>query len=428
MYEPKPADPGEKPFKCEEKPRQGIPDATKPFRELLDALTDQVKALTPPNDASTKFPDELKDVEKEYQGIDAIVAKYKDFYDKQLDCKLADVKRWRASINEWSSSLDDNAKDCICHYRKTKYSDREKAICCNWVELRRKLNGAIDPLSQAKNKEALKQEAYDKLKGFLDTVTKIFTDLEALFKKAEGFNKEGKPKSVFAVSLEFEDLYKLLDWPKTDEEKCPASTGGTQQPGGGYAQQTPPPGGYATTSPPEGGSGQTPESPCDEVDEGYDGDYEKLKKKLSPTELRARLICALRGVVLAKFDRLLVHFKQLKDAAAIESAKTAVEAAKKECDKFRGDRQKLFLELAEEIPTGPGCDKGTGGGTGGGTQQPGGGGYGQQPPGGGYQQQQPPGGGYQEQQPPSGGYEPQAPSGGYDKPPQGKPSGGYGKK
>ena len=442
MYEPKPADPGEKPFKCEDIPPRGaeIPTATQPFRELLDALTNEVKKLTPPNEASTKFPDELKDIEKEYQGIDAIVAKYKEFYDKQLDCKLADVKRWREKIREWSSTVDPKVKKCIEDYRKTKYDNKEDQICCEWVKLRRELNALSDPLAQAKNKEALKQEAYDKLKGFLDTVTKIFTDLEALFKKADGFNKEEKTKSVYAVSLEFEDLYCLIDWPKTDEENCPVpkpngGTGGQPQPTGGYAQQppsTPPSGEYATTPPHGYGQSQEPSEGSAEGHDGCSTDPEQVKKKLMPTEFRARLICALRGLVLAKFDRLKIHHQLLKAAAEAEAKKAAVEAAKKECDKFRADRQKLFLDLAEDIP----CEKGNGGG---GEPQPSGGGYGQQPSGGGYGQQQPPGegygkqppgGGYQQQppgggqqQPPSGGYEPQTPSGGYE-----KPSKGYDKK
>ena len=392
MYEPKPADPGEKPTgpcKCDDLNTEGIPPATQPFRELLDTLSERVKALaTEPTEASTKFPDELKDIEKEYQGIDAIVAKYKEFYDKQLDCKLADVRRWRANINEWTSPLDQSIKKCIRRYRAEKYDNKEKSICCRWIDLRRTLNYSSDCLVQARNKEARKQEAYDSLKGFLDTITKVFTDLEALFKKADAFNKEDKLKSVYAVSLEFEDLYKLIDWPKTDEEKC-------AKPYGGAGEQSEP-----------GGYGQSQEPSYEGSAEGYD-ESEQLKKKLSPTELRSRLIAALRELVLAKFHRFLLHHELLKNTANAE-------AAKKECEKFRTDRQKLFLDLAEDIP----CEQGGGGG-GGGQQQPSGGEYGQQ---------QPPGGGYQQQQPPSGGYEQQTPSGGYEKPPQGKPTGGYGKK
>ena len=463
MYEPKPADPGEEPNgKCDCKPldESKLPDNKQPFRELLDALNERVKELAKePTEASTKFPDELKDIEKEYQGIEAIVAKYKEFYDKQLDCRLADVKRWRESIKKWIT-IDKPIQEKIREYRKTHYDDKERKICCKtWLDLRRRLHESSDCLVQAKNTEAQRQEAYDKLKGFLDAITKIFGELEALFKKAETFNSQQKPKSVFAVSLEFEDVYKLIDWPKTDEEKCgkkngtttgepttPSGGGYGQQPpttppGGGYAQQqptTPPAGGYAQTPPPtEGGYGQTSEPPPEGSPEGYGGsnEFEELKKRLSPSEFRSKLIKALRDLVLAKYHRLTVHHELLKNTAAAD-------AAKKECDKFRADRQKLFLDLIEDIPIGTG---GGGGGTGGGGGGTGGGGGYQPQPGGGYEPQQP-GGGYEPQaqtqpnppgsqspgasyQPqPGGGYEPQTPSGGYQKPPHERPSKGYEKK
>jgi hypothetical protein len=412
MYEPKPADPGEKPkgpCVCKELDMKDIPDATKPFRELLDTLSDRVKELAKdPSEATTKFPDELKDAEKEYQGIDAIVAKYKEFYDKQLDCRLADVKRWRESIEKWST-IDEHIKKAIEDYRAAKYDKKQKTICCDtWLELRRKLNDSSDCLVQARNTEAQKQEAYDKLKGFLDALTKIFGDLESLFKKAETYNKEQKPKSVYAVFLEFRDLSKLIDWPKTDEEECKKQNGGTgaqSEPGtprstGGYAQQpptTPPAGGYATTPPPSGGGyGQSQEPPSEGTPGGHAGgnENEHLKKKLSPAEFRSKLISALRDLLLAKFHRLLLHHELLKNTANAE-------AAKKECDKFRADRQKLFLDLVEEIPTGSGSGAGNGGG------EPG-------KPGGGYRQQPPPPGGGQEQQPPTRGYQQQPPGGGQE--------------
>ena len=330
MDDPKTADPSAKPSgpcNCKKLDQTGIPDETQPFRELLDALSARVKDLAKePTEATTKFPDELKDVEKEYQGIDAIVAKYKDFYDKQLDCKLADVKRWRDSIEKWST-IDKPTKEAIKKYRDEKYTEREKTICCQTLLwLRRRLHYSSDCLVQARNNEAQKQEAYDKLKGFLDAITKVFGDLEALFKQAEAFNKDQKPKSVYAVSLEFDDLYKLLDWPKTEEERCSAPVP------------------------------TTPAEPAYEKStEDYKGDSE-LKKKLSPAELRRRLIHALRELLLAKFHRFLLHHDLLKTTADYE-------AAKKECEKFRGDRQKLFLEVVEDIPTGKGGGTGTGGGS-----------------------------------------------------------------
>ena len=442
MDDPKQEDPGgtpSDPCKCEELPKD-LPPETAPFRRLLDALTEQLKKLPRPSEASTKFPDDLKDAEKEYQGIDAVVAKYREFYDKQLDCKLADVRRWRGLIEKWSVT-DPKIRQTIEQFRNDNYNQREKTICCDtWLRLREELNACSDCLVRARNAQARKQEAYDKLKGFLDALTKIFTELEALFKKAEAFNKDNKPKSVYAVLLEFNDLYALIDWPKTDDEKCAANGGGetpTTPAGSDYAQQQPPQGSaYSQTPTGGGGYGQTPEPTSEGGYEGEEGSAQSdgLKKKLSPDKFRARLLAALRDLLHAKFLRFLEHHKVLLKTADAAAAKT-------ECEKFRADRQKLFLEEVEDIATeSSGTGDGSGGTSGGGYQQQppgggggyqqqpsgGGGGYQQQPPGGGggYQQQPPGGGGYQQQPPTKGGYPEEPPTkGGYPEEPPTK--GGY---
>ena len=416
MDEPKQENPGgtpSGPCKCEELQDPSLPDDKQPFRRLLDALTKKLTELAKePTEATNKFPDDLKDAEKEYQGIEAIVAKYKEFYDKQLDCKLADAKRWQKEIVKWST-IDPAAKAAIRDHRKQFYDDVETRICCDqWIKWKNELNGLGDCLTQARNTEAQRQASYDAIKGFLETLTKIFSDLEALFKKAETFNKEGKPKLVFAISLEFDDLYNLIDWPKTAEEEC--SKGSEKPDTGSYPTGPTDQGGYAQQQPPQsGGYAETPETyPEGSQKQENGGQYDDLKKRLSPDKFRARLIAALRRLLLAKYHRFLLHHELLKKTAQVE-------AAKKECEKFKADRQKLFLEEVEDVPV----DTGTGNG-GGGT---GGGGYPEQPPTGGYQQQ-PPGGGYQ-QQPPTGGYQQQPPTGGYEKPPTGgyekPPTGGY---
>jgi hypothetical protein len=433
MDEPKPNDAGKKPAgpcKCEELDPKGLPTDQEPFRRLLDALTKKLKELAKePSEATNKFPDDLKDAEKEYQGIDAVVAKYKEFYDKQLDCKLSDAKRWRETIDKWST-IDQATKDAIEKFRADHYDKPQHEICCDtWIKLKQELNDMSDCLAQARNTEAQRQAIYDALKNFLDTLTKVFADLEALFKKAEAYNKEQKPKSVYAVSLEFKDVYKLIDWPKTPEEEC-APEGGEPE-NGEYAQQPPPTppsgGGYAV--PPSGqGSYEQSTQPPPET-QGQEGSYNGIKKKLAPDKFRARLLSYLRQLLLARYHRFLLLHELLTKT-------TNAETAKKECEKFKADRQKLFLEEVEDIPA---ASSGAGtGGTGGGTgaQTPAGS-YGQQPPAGGYSQQPPTTSGYEKPsapgyEGPAGGYE-KPPGEGYEKPPAGgyqqkPPSGGYEKK
>jgi hypothetical protein len=402
------------PCKCKALDVSKLPNDKQPFRRLLEALSQKLKELAKePTEATNKFTGDLKDAEKEYQGIEPIVAKYKEFYDKQLDCKLSDARRWRDSIVKWST-IDDRTKKAIRDFRTENYDQREELICCKtWLFLKNQLNGSSDCLVQATNKEAQNQASYDLLKGFVDTLTKIFGDLKTLFEKAEAFNKEGKPKLVYAVSLEFDALFKLIDWPRTPEEECwkKPETGDT-----GYQSTPPAEGGYAEQT---GGGYEEQETYEESQGEEEAAQYDGLKKKLSPDKFRARLLAALRQLLLAKYHRFLLHHVVL-------SLTVRAEAAKKECEKFKAERQKLFLEEVEDIPIDTSGTGGGGGGTGseGYEEQTPTGGYQPENPGGGGYQQEPPTGGYQ-QEPPTGGYQPETPSGGYEKPSTG---GGYQKR
>src|SRR6185369_1460240 len=68
--------------------------ANEPFRRLLQRLEDILEPLSEkPDDATKKLADDLKDADKEYQGVVALVNKYKDFFEK-LDCKMAEAINW----------------------------------------------------------------------------------------------------------------------------------------------------------------------------------------------------------------------------------------------------------------------------------------------------------------------------------------------
>jgi len=444
MDEPKPDEPdGYAPGKCKCKPWEiDVPNPNEPFRRLLLALEKALQDLsTEPSEATKKFADDLKDAEKENQGIAAIVTKYKEFYEK-LDCKLADAKRWKAEIDDWSKGLGSEAKQAIEWFWITNYADKETKICCDWIRLRYKLHALLDCLEQAKKTEEEAQQDYDAIKGIQDTLTKVFAELESLYKKAKAFNAEQRPKSVYAVSLEFAKVYRTL-WPRdwSDVKKgCPKPTdyegdGETykpQPPEGEYAQQPPP-------TPPEGGRyGDRPEMPPDEPaaygeygQQGYPapgGPSEDIKADLNPDKLRNKLTVYLRALILAKYQRFRWHHEILTT-----TSKTA--DGKKACEKFRAERQEQFIEEADDIVTPP---PGPGNGGGAGSEQPTSGypektptsGYQDKPPTGGYPDK-PPTGGYPEK-PPTGGYEEGAPTDTYpEKPstpggyPEKPPKGGY---
>ena len=372
----------------------GGPGDDEPFRRLLLRLEAVLEELSEkPTDATKKFVDDLKDADKEYQGVVAIVTKYKEFFDK-LDCRFAEIRTWREEFENWlSGKITDDERNAIRSSRETNYDALEKKICCDWIKCRDYYISMQDCLEQAKRKEEEAKDDYDAVKGFEKTLTERFTELKGLFDKAKTYRDEERFKALFAVTLEFEfvveNLSLLRDWWYARKE-C---GGGNDNPcGTGYEQTGDP------------------------------------REDWKPEKLRAQLICRLRQLILAKYQRFRWQHDFLSRASDNEKRKEA-------CKKFRADRRDQFIQESEDVSAPSG---GGGGGGGGGGQQPGQyqggqqptpqpgyqptpqpGGYQPPPPTGGYEQKQPPG---QEPKPPAEGYQPQPPTGGYEPKP---PTGGY---
>ena len=414
LYEPRGDQPnGDQPngaptgtCKCDKwEPRE--PEGGQPIRRLLLALKVAVKEAVDkgelPLDAIKKFDDELKDPDKEAQGILAVYNAYKKFYE-QVDCQLAKAKAWKEKIAEWlKGNIDSTAEKAIRKFRKDHYDDIENRICCDWLVLRHQLNCMRDCLEQAKRTEEESKQDYDGFKGFEKTLGERFTLLESLFKQAEKLNEEERYQALFAVSLEFDEVYNNLglvrDWAYA-REQCPklpqnGECGETEPstPEDGYGEQSPPPGGdqYAQTEP------QTPESVYGEQsppppEEGGSGQEEEgLKTKWPPDVFRTKLTGYLREFILARYQRFRWQQEFLKKTADTE-------AGGKECQDFRKDRQQQFIDEADDIvPT-------NGGGGGGGE-------YGEQPTGG-YTEKTPTGS-YTEEPPTSGDYQQKPPAGNY---------------
>jgi hypothetical protein len=355
------------------------PGADQPIRRLLFALKEAVRDLPP--DVVKKFEDELKDAEKEAQGVLAIVNKYKEFYDK-LDCKLAEAKTWKADIARWlEGKIDQATADAIKKFRRENYDDVEKKICCGWIDLRDRLNLMRDCLEQAKRTEEERKKDYEDFKAFEKTLGDRFALLKSLYDQAKSFLAEQRFKTVFAVSLEFDEVYNKIgifrDWAYA-RSQCP-------KPADGYGQ-----------------SGEE-EQPEGEYAEGYGPSAGGLKNRWPPEKFKAKLTGNLRELILARYQRFRWQYEfQSKTADSAQG--------EKDCKAFRDDRQKQFIDEADEIPVPE--SSGGGGGEGGEQQQTGD--YSEQPPTGGYPEP-PAAGGYQ-QKPPAGNYPdiPNPPPGGYD--------------
>lgn len=343
--------------------------ANEPFRRLLQRLEDILEELaeTKPTDATKKFADDLKDAEKEYQGVVALVNKYKEFYEK-LDCKMAEAINWQKDMGEWiAGKVTDAEKDAIKNSHKTNYEDLETKICCEWIKCREYFISMQDCFEQSKKKEEEAKDNYDAIKNLEKTLGDRFADLKSLFEKAKGYRDEERFRAVYAVSLEFEDVFQdlsvLRDW-FTARTECNIDS----QPGQGAQESDP-------------------------------------RKVWTEKNFKAELVRRLRLLILAKYQK----FRWWQDFLT----RTSDNQKKKDaCEKFRKERRDKFVQEADDIePEETGEGEGGGGETpkypGGETPKYPGGGGGETPqyPGGGGGETPPyPGGG--------GGETPQYPGGG----------------
>jgi hypothetical protein len=303
------------------------------IRRLLTTLEEKLEEIEikRPTDATKKFGDDLKDANKEYQGIGDIVSKYEKFYD-QLGCRLAEAKNWMKDIDIWSHDepVDEKA---IQKLREEQYEKEEKdgGKCCRWLGFRDSLNLQQDCLARAVRAEEEAKDDNEAYKGFEKTVTDQFTDLKSLRDKAETYWKAEKYQSVFAVSLEFDDVYghlgTVITW-KYQRDRCkpkvsmpptaPTKAEYSQQIQSGYQHE------------------QKPEKTAEER-------LWTQEDPWTPEEFRARLTKALHDLILTKYQRFSWQQQRLElelDAKAYKDA----------CDKFRKSRRDNFIQEAQDVP------------------------------------------------------------------------------
>jgi hypothetical protein len=280
------------------------PDENQPFRRFVAFFEDHLDTLPQdPPEPIKKFRDDLKEAEKEYQGIAAIVTKYKLFYDK-LDCKLAEVRSQKEQIDGWLKEFDQGTAGAIKDLWSKNYEKKEHDLCCAWIEARDQIIQNLDCVEQAKRKEQDAKDDYDgakdggAIKDWEKTLTAKFADLTSLYDKAKTFNGEQRYNAVYAVSLEYAAVYDNLttfrDW--------------------GYARRK-----------------------CREDVAGGD-----IKKDWTPENLKKALATRLRALVLARYQR----FRRLHDSLSL-----AAEAAEKKaaCEAIRANRRGQFIEEAEDV-------------------------------------------------------------------------------
>ncbi|HEX8921933.1 MAG TPA: hypothetical protein VF766_10675 [Pyrinomonadaceae bacterium] len=309
-----------KPFDMPQEPSGSI----KSIRRLIKALEDELENIQAarPTDATKKFGDDLKDADKEYQGIADIVTKYETFYNQKLDDELEKAKLWKKEIVSWSD--DEVGRDAKRDIKKLRdgYEAEEKkdGKCCEWLSFREQVNDLNDCLGQAMTAEQEAKDDNEAYKGFEKGLTDRFAELKSLFDKAEALWKAKKYKSVYAVRLEFDDVYRKLSDVDTWESRKKRCNGQSVSASGEGGQPT------------QSYVGQSSKP----------GTEMETKKPFTPDEFRVELTQALRNLIGAKYQR----FRWQQQRLVLESDSKRF---KDLCDKFRKSRRDQFIQEAEDV-------------------------------------------------------------------------------
>lgn len=281
-----------------------IVDEGQPLRRLINALIEEVEqdAEAPP-EATKKCLEDLKEVEKEYQGLAEIVKKYDESYLK-LDAQEEESKKVLQAITEWTDAKVNSAVkakiDALC---QNEYQNKERTLRCRWIGYRDTFYAQQDCLSQCERKIEDIKEDYENAKNYDKTVKDRFTDLKSLYDKAKTSQEGKKYKSVYAVEVEYhrvlDTLYALETW---TQRRADCSAAAVSQRSAG-----------------------SPSAP-----------------RLTPDQLRQRLVDRLRDLILGKYQRFCRHRDRLKAESDAKKAKETLEKLQK------SRREDLILE-AEDV-------------------------------------------------------------------------------
>jgi hypothetical protein len=295
-------------YRCYPWQTDHLPGNDKPIRRLLKALEQELEEYADkPTDATKKFGDDLKEFDKEYQGIADVAGKYETFYAK-LECRLAEAHTWKEQIENWcSEKVDENTRRAIRTLREDDYDAKDREFFCQWLAFRARLIRLSDCLGQALKKEEEARDDYGAVKGFEKTLSDRFAELKSLFDKAKGFQDNEKFKSVCAVGSEYAEVYDNLSTVRTWE----------------YLKNL-----------------------CD----GDQSSDEEARLVWPPDKFRTELTNALRALILAAYQRFRWHQQRMETESDTKKFKEA-------SDKFRKGRRDEFIQEAEDITARQGADR-----------------------------------------------------------------------
>jgi hypothetical protein len=279
---------------CEEGcglPEEALSGSIRRLLQVLDLeLRKPAKFPGSPNDARGDFEKALQDAEKEYQGIDALVKKYKEYHCK-IECELEKARGWCEDLMSWCTVDDDVAK-CIAKLWKRCYERRERRLRCSWIEAEGTLATTKDCLEQAAIHVEDAKRDYEAVKNFEKTLKDRLADLKSLYDKAKARLDAKEPKAICAILFEYRKVYEHLDelWLTADWRRWCAEDAEAEASGG----------------------------PCRPPDERV--------KARNGAWLRTRLIETLRALLVARYCRFCWHQRRIDKTADRDRRKADFDA------------------------------------------------------------------------------------------------------
>lgn len=296
--------------RCPDVPRSPAVEAALKgsLRRLLSALTEELERLADAApDAAKKFSEELKEGEKEYQGIPATLKKYEDLY-PTLDAQLTEAGTVSQAIADWSQGkVPDAIRSAIRRLWEEQYQKKDTALGSKWGQSRNTFHALHDCVRQSERMIEDLREDLEGLKNLDKTFKERFAELKSLHDKAKACRDAGQYQSVYGIELEYRQVFDHL-FAVPVRARRPADPSAAAAPTATASTRSCPP------APP----------------------------KLPPAELRNRLTAALRDLILGQFDRFWRHREWLAAEAETRRSKEAWE-------KFRKTRREEFILEAEEV-------------------------------------------------------------------------------
>jgi hypothetical protein len=183
------------------------------IRQQLTAI--EVLVNNPPKgtpaDATKKLSDDLKDLEKEYEGLSALFALFEK--DRAtIECTFTtQVRKWYDEIHKLCDS-NVSCKETLTAIQKAydQQKQLERKACCDYIRVHDKITGDQNCQVQAERREAEARADLDLLKGLNKTFADRLKDLEEILKQANLMAKDRRFKAVCAYKLEFDAVWARL--------------------------------------------------------------------------------------------------------------------------------------------------------------------------------------------------------------------------